>query len=183
MNSVPLSWLGSDAMEAACGWRLTPEEIEKIRLALNEEQPLPDAPCQFLFGFDDPFGDGGLYVWMVAEEFFKRQGYVDDSSTFNSAIEVKRWDNAFEHEEDEDRYGSEVSVWLTKATEGILYGEGMESCWTTGWRTESDREMDERLKIKHDDPYEGKTREEVVEQIKAALESRGFKHEPKMENW
>jgi hypothetical protein len=148
----------------------------------EKKEEAGEAPCQFLFGFDDPFGNDGLYVWIVAEDFFVEEGCVDDSSSASSVIS---WKKRTELDDDElEVLANRAHVWLSKATDGILYGEGMESCWDTDWVDESSRKLHaERPEVfgELEDPYEGKTRKQVIEQIKAALIERGFKHEPKLD--
>jgi hypothetical protein len=173
--------LSPSGARAASGARQVVEAyLNALSAAEREAGP---APAQFLFGFDDPFGDGGLYVWIVAEDFFAEEGYVDDSSSASSVVSRKK---RAELDEDElEDLTDRAHVWLNKATDGILYGEGMESCWDTGWVNESSRKLHaERPEVFGElkDPYEGKTREQVIEQIKAALIERGFKHEPKLDN-
>lgn len=155
-----------------------------IRVAVK---PLEPAPTKFLFGFDDPFEDGGMYVWIVGEEFFREEGYVDDSSTASSAIPPSKRE-ALQDQTDEngwdlsDKIMDEANTWLNKATKGILYGEGMESCWDTGWQTEYDQNLADKLGLRRNNLYDGKTREEAQEEIKAALIERGFVYEPKLES-
>jgi hypothetical protein len=142
--------LSPSGARAASGARQVVEAyLNALSAAEREAGP---APAQFLFGFDDPFGDGGLYVWIVAEDFFAEEGYVDDSSSASSVVSRKK--------------RAELD---------------------TGYVTERDRKIEadliERGSMRpREDPYEGKTREQVIEQIKAALTERGFKHEPKLDN-
>jgi hypothetical protein len=182
--------LSPSGARAASGARQVVEAyLNALSAAEREAGP---APAQFLFGFDDPFGDGGLYVWIVAEDFFAEEGYVDDSSSASSIISRKKRKELEDQttEDGQDLIESLVEQahrWLDKATDGILHGEGMESCWDTGYVTERDRKIEadliERGSMRpREDPYEGKTREQVIEQIKAALIERGFKHEPKLDN-
>lgn len=142
--------------------------------------PQIEAPCQFLFGIDDGgFGMGGVYVWIVSEPYFLEEGCCDDSSSATSVItrSTRKYDDL-----EQERLMDNAYEWLSQATNGIIYGECMESCWDTGYLTDYDRESWKNLGREINDPYEGKTRDEVIEQIKAALIERGFKYEPKLDN-
>jgi hypothetical protein len=140
---------------------------------------MPQAPAIFLFGFDDPHDDGGLSVWLVAEPYFREEGFVNDSSTASSVIPPSKRE---EIDDDEaEQLIDQADDWLRKATNGILGGEGMESCWETGWLTDDDRKMHQRLYGEDRDKFEGKTREQAIEEIKQKLIERGFKYEPKLE--
>lgn len=154
---------------------------EEFSIKADEPRTLAtiDPPCQFLFGIDDGgFGEDGLYVWIVGEPYYLEQGYVDDSSSASSVISRENQD---QDDPDRDTLIDNAHAWLSQATNGILGGECMESCWETGYMTDDDREQYKRLKMNVPDPYAGKTRDEAIELIKAALIERGFKHEPKLE--
>lgn len=135
----------------------------EFTLTVKSEPAAPEAPCKFLFGIDDPFEDGGIYAWIVAEPLYRKTGYVDDSSTAHSALygeDGRR--RQFEDPSDKDAFEDQVWAYLVDATKGVLFGEGMESAWEGGIN-------------------EGESRDEAVERIKATLIERGFVHEPKLD--
>jgi hypothetical protein len=172
--------LSPSGARAASGARQVVEAyLNALSAAEREAGP---APAQFLFGVNDPFGDGSVRVWIVAERYFREVGGVDDSSSASSVItESEREEPGYDEEKVEGRIEA-ADDYLRKATKGILYGESMESCWDTGYLTEHDRRDHERLGMEYKHPYEGMTREQAVEAIKTALIERGFKHEPKLDN-
>lgn len=139
---------------------------EVVPVGERQEPQLPPAPAKFLFDFDDPFEEGDVYVWIVAEPFFRETGYVDDSSSAQSVLSPQtrmklRGQTTDDGQDKEEALVDEAHFYLAQATHGILYGEGMESCW------EADIKDDE-------------TRDDAIARIKAALEKRGFVHEPKI---
>jgi hypothetical protein len=149
--------------------------VERIA---GEDRPTDIGPATFLFDFDDPFEDGGMYVWIVAEPFYRETGYLDDSSSASSVVTEAERNADDADEEDLDRRIEEAHRWLNRVTDGILCGEGMESCWETLWQSEESKAMNERLGLKHrPGPYDGMTREQAQERIRVELEARGFKHE------
>jgi hypothetical protein len=82
--------------------------------------PLPDPPVPFVFGFMKI--QGKTYVGIAAKPFWEANKHLDDSSSVHSA-------QSYVNADDEEDAEWLVDEWLTKATQGVLAGEAMESMW------------------------------------------------------